>query len=303
MNILKYKVFYLLLSAIILVPGIVSLFVNGLNLSIDFTGGSLFKYQFEDTKDINININENKLRDVFKKNEITVENISKEENNTYIIKTKPIDVSKSGKLKEDILSNFSNAKQLSFETVGPSIGEETTRKAFTSLAWVSVGIVLYIAFAFRNVPKPYSSFRFGISAIIAMLHDAVLVVGVFSILGYFYKIEVDALFITAVLTVIGFSVHDSIVVFDRIRENLKKLPHSMSFEEVSNYSLVETLNRSLSTSLTVVFTLLALYLLGGSSIKTFVLALLIGIVSGTYSSIFTATPILVIWENIKNRKK
>ena len=135
-----------------------------------------------------------------------------------------------------------------------------------------------------------------------MLHDALMLLGAFSILGKIFRIEIDALFITAMLTVIGFSVHDSIVVFDRIRENLKKLPTSLSFEYVVNYSIVETLNRSFATSLTVLMTLLSLIVLGGESIRYFVLALLIGIISGTYSSIFTASPILVIWEELKSRK-
>jgi preprotein translocase subunit SecF len=145
--------------------------------------------------------------------------------------------------------------------------------------------------------------RFGASAIIAMLHDAFMVLGIFAILGHFFHMELDSLFITAILTVIGFSVHDTIVVFDRIRENLSKLPKSYSFEEVVNYSVVETLNRSLATSMTVLMTLLALVLLGGESIKTFVLAMLIGITSGTYSSIFNASPILVIWESWEQKRK
>lgn len=160
-----------------------------------------------------------------------------------------------------------------------------------------------IANAFRNIPKPYSSFRFGLSAILATLHDVIIVFGIFSILGHFFNIEIDALFITAMLTIIGFSVHDTIVVFDRIRENLGKLPKQMNFEEVVNYSIVETLNRSIATSFTVLLMLLSLYLLGGESIKNFVLAMLIGIFSGTYSSIFTAAPILVIWENFIAKKR
>jgi preprotein translocase subunit SecF len=154
----------------------------------------------------------------------------------------------------------------------------------------------------RNT-TPLFQFQFGASAVLAMLHDAFVVLGIFSILGHFMQVEIDALFITAILTVLGFSVHDTIVVFDRIRENLNKLPRTYSFEEVTNYSVVETLSRSIATSLTVVITLLSLYLLGGESIKVFVLAMLIGIISGTYSSIFNAAPILVIWENYIIKKR
>jgi len=183
--------------------------------------------------------------------------------------------------------------------VGPVVGAETAKKAFVALAWAMIGIMSYIAYAFRNIPKPYSSIKFGISAIIAMFHDAYVVIGFFAILGHYFGVEIDALFITALLTVLGFSVHDTIVVFDRIRENLRKLPKSFNFEEVANFSVVETLARSLATSFTVVLTLSSLYVLGGASIKNFVLAMLVGIISGTYSSIFTATPILVLWEKAK----
>jgi preprotein translocase subunit SecF len=298
MNLMKYKVWYLVFSAVLLVPGIVSLFIHGLDLSIDFTGGSVFKYKFADKVDVT------ELKQIFENHQITVEGINVEEENVAVIRTKPVEAENSGKLKSDILEKFKDTTLLSFETVGPAVGAETTANAFKSLFWASVAILLYIAFAFRNIPKPYSSFRFGVSAIVAMLHDAFMVLGLFSILGYFFKIEVDSLFITAVLTIIGFSVHDTIVVFDRIRENLRKLPHDMGFEGIVNYSVVETLSRSLATSLTVIFTLFSLYMLGGANIKTFTLALLVGIVSGTYSSIFNAAPVLVLWEAyIQKRRK
>ncbi len=296
-QIIKYKYLYLIFSAILLIPGAISLIINGLNASIDFSGGSLFRYQFTKPAD------QNAIQTEFEKLGIKVEGVTNDGGNIYSIRTKQVDTEINNDLKQVLKSKFDGAQQLSFETVGPAVGAETTHKAFVALAWASVGILLYIAYAFRNIPKPYSSFRFGVSAIIAMLHDALMVVGIFSILGYFFKVEIDSLFITAVLTVIGFSVHDTIVVFDRIRENLIKLPRSYSFEETVNYSIVETLSRSVATSLTVVMTLFSLYLLGGSSIKTFVLAMLIGIVSGTYSSIFTAAPILVIWEGKINKRK
>jgi preprotein translocase subunit SecF len=164
----------------------------------------------------------------------------------------------------------------------------------------SIAILLYIAFAFRNTPPPVSPWSFGATAIIALLHDALLLIGVFAILGHFFGVQVDALFVTAVLTVIGFSVHDTIVVYDRIRENLRRL--NKPFEEVVNISINETLARSLNTSITVILVLLAFYLFGGESIKYFVLALLIGIISGTYSSIFNASPLLVVYNNWKIKR-
>ncbi len=296
-NLMRFKIWYLVFSAVILIPGIIALLLFGLNMAVDFTGGSVFRYEFESE------INTDDLAKVYSEKGIEVEAVVPESDNKYSIRTKEVDPQRNDEIKEAVSAVFPNAVQLSFETVGPSIGAETTRSAFIALGWAVVGILLYIAFAFRNVPKPYSSFRFGVSAVVSMVHDALVLVGLFAILGHFFNVEVDGLFITAVLTILGFSVHDTIVVFDRIRENLGKLPKSMSFEDVANYSLAETLSRSIVTSLTVMFTLSALYVLGGETIKMFVLAMLVGIISGTYSSIFTATPVLVLWENAASKIK
>lgn len=299
MQIIKYKKFYILFSLLLLVPGIISLMVFKLNLSIDFTGGSVFKYEIKtQAKDIEIS-----LKNIFEEKGVIVESLGYDQSNIIVLRTKPVESQKNDEIKTELLTKLSNITQVSFETVGPSVGKETTHKAFLSVVIASLGILLYIAYSFRNIPKPYSSFRFGVSAIVAMLHDAFVVLGIFSLLGHFLKVEIDSLFITAVLTVIGFSVHDTIVVFDRIRENLNKLPKAWKFSEIVNYSIAETLNRSMATSLTVITTLLSLFILGGSSIRYFVLALLIGIISGTYSSIFTAAPILVYWEEFNLRKK
>ncbi|OGC70243.1 protein-export membrane protein SecF [candidate division WWE3 bacterium RIFOXYC1_FULL_39_7] len=301
MEIIKYKYHFLIFSLVLLIPGIIFLAVFGLRLSIDFVGGSLATYEVSENS---TQIVEESIKKTYSENSVELENFSIEGSNKLVVRTKPVDVNKNQELKTLLEEKHKDQslKQVAFETVGPVVGRETTQNAFVSLAWASLGILLYIAYAFRNVPKPFSSVRFGAAAIIAMLHDAVLVLGVFSILGYFYGTEVDSLFITAILTVIGFSVHDTIVVFDRIRENLSKLPSSFNFESVVNFSIVETLNRSLATSFTVVLTLSSLYLLGGESIKTFVFAMLIGIISGTYSSIFTASPILVIWEDYVRKR-
>lgn len=181
---------------------------------------------------------------------------------------------------------------ISNASVSPSVASETTLRAFLAVLAASVCILLYVWFSFRKVAKPW---RYGACAIIALLHDVLVVLGIFSILGWLLDIQIDTLFITAVLTVVGFSVHDTIVVFDRIRENMQRRT-SETFEQVVDASLVQTMARSLNTSLTVIFTLTALTLFGGVSIRTFTLALLIGIISGTYSSIFNASMLLVIWE-------
>jgi preprotein translocase subunit SecF len=187
---------------------------------------------------------------------------------------------------------FGELTVLDFYSVSPIIAAEIVRNAALAVGVAAIGILLYITWAFRRVANPL---RYGVCAIIALVHDALVVIGIFSILGKVMGTEVDSMFITALLTVIGFSVHDSIVVFDRIRENVRK-GISREFEVVVNHSLLQTLGRSLTTSLTLIFTILALYLFGGVTIRNFILALMIGVVSGTYSSIFNASQLLVIWE-------
>lgn len=296
MNLIKYKKAFLIFSLAVMIPGIISLIVFGLNFSVDFTGGSLLKF-------VNVpSQTETDVRNIIESNSVAVEEQYKEDD-LLVFRTHEISADTNLTIKNAVKEKYPESDQYSFETIGSSVGAETGKNLLKALLIVSVGILFYIAYAFRNIPQKYSSFRFGVSAVVAMLHDAVILLGIFSILGKFFGVQIDPLFITAVLTVIGFSVHDTIVVFDRIRENLKKLSGEMTFAEVANYSIVETLNRSLATSLTVVITLFALLVLGGESIKTFVLALLIGIISGTYSSIFTATPLLVLWEEKSKSKK
>jgi preprotein translocase subunit SecF len=191
------------------------------------------------------------------------------------------------------LGVFDPGQEIQFETVGPVVGQEVTNNAVFAVLLASLGILLYLWFAFRRV---VGAWRYGTAAVIALLHDALVVVGIFAILGELFNVEIDALFVTAMLTVIGFSVHDTIVVFDRIRENQLRRRFD-TFDKVVNYSLLQTLARSITTSLTVVFTLFALYTFGGVTIRNFVLALLIGVISGTFSSIFNASLLLVAWEN------
>ncbi|MBI2020364.1 protein translocase subunit SecF [Candidatus Daviesbacteria bacterium] len=289
MNLMKYKLFYFVFSMLLILPGLYFLLTSGLKLGIDFTGGALLEYKFEKSLD------KNELREVVEKNGVEVGQINDSGDKTYIIRTKPLDQEKIKEIKKSLNDNFGKLEERREEFVGPVIGSEVSQKAIYALALASLMIVLYITFSFRKVPKPASSFRFGIAAIVALLHDVLLVIGVFAILGKFLGVEVDTLFVTALLTIIGFSVHDTIVVFDRIRENfLKNL--GGKFETVANISVTQTLARSLNTSLTVVFVLVALLLFGGETIKWFVVALLVGIISGTYSSIFNATALLVWWE-------
>ncbi len=298
MNIIGKKNIYFLISLLVLIPGLISLWIYGLKLSIDFTGGTRLEYQLQDKV---AQIAPDVLRKSIEQEQIAVASIQLSGADRVIVRTKPLDQKSHQRLVAKLSSQFVNLKEVSIETVGPTIGGETRTNAVKAVFIASIIIVLYVAWSFRKVPKPASSIRFGICAIIALLHDLLVVVGIFSLLGHFYGVEVDTLFVTAILTVLGFSVHDTIVVFDRIRENLRRMP-GIKFDQIVNDSIVQTLGRSLNTSLTTILVLFTLFLFGGESIKWFVVALLLGITSGTYSSIFNAAPLLVVWEEWSSRK-
>lgn len=297
MDIIGKKYLYFALSLLVVIPGFVSILLFGLNLSIDFTGGSRIALSFNQTVNAEtVSI----IKTILTEQKVKVPTIEKS-NNLVFIRTSTIDEKENSRFMEELSRKYV-VKENSFETIGPTIGAETTANAIKAVIVASILIVLYITWAFRKVPKPASSFKFGVCAIIALIHDVLIVVGIFAILGHFFNIEVDSLFVTAVLTIIGFSVHDTIVVFDRIRENLIRTG-GMSFAKIVNDSILQTLDRSLNTSLTVILVLLSLLLFGGESIRWFVVALLIGIISGTYSSIFNASPLLVVWHEISVKSK
>ncbi len=288
----KRRLWYTI-SLIVIIPGAIALVLWGLNLGIDFTGGTNWNLKF------NQSIETEQVRTVLDGHGFTgsVVQISSDDggtNNVAVINMKELQQGSPEKLEleQAFRSVIGDFEELEMVSVGASVGNEISRRAIYAVALASVGIVLYIWFAFRNTQNPV---LYGIAALTAMLHDVLVVLGIFAILGKVADVEVDALYVTAILTVIGFSVHDTIVVFDRIRENLARRAAS-TFEGIVDYSLAQTIVRSLNTSMTVVFTLLALYMFGGESTQNFVLALLIGVVSGTYSSIFNASQILVSWE-------
>jgi preprotein translocase subunit SecF len=289
---MKYKWLYFGFSLLILIPGIISLMRYGLRLSIDFTGGTLLELQTAQP------VTTAQFFEIAKKQDLELASVQPSSDNTYLLRLKPLSQDQNENFKQELQSSVGGVTEKRFETVGPVIGTELAKKAVMAVAVASGFIIMYIAWSFRNIPRVYSSWKFGASAVVALLHDVLVVVGLFSIFGKLYGVEIDSLFVTAILTVIGFSVHDTIVVFDRVRENLPKMPRA-TFTQVMDFSLTETLARSLNTSVTVILTLSALILFGGETIRWFVAALLIGIVSGTYSSIFNASPILVLWENKK----
>ena len=280
------------ISLLVIIPGLISLIFSGLKLGIDFTGGTLWEVRFSQPATA-LEI-ESALRGVGL-DTVIVQRSGPATDETFLIRMP--EVTEGSTRKTELAQALETAvgpfTEREYATVGGALSTQIRNRAILAVALASVGILLYMAYAFRNTQRPL---LYGSSALVAMLHDVLIVLGVFSILGLLFNVQIDALFITALLTVIGFSVHDTIVVFDRIRENLAKHPDE-SFEAIVDYSLAQTVVRSLNTSLTVIFTLMALVLFGGGSTRMFVLALLIGIISGTYSSIFNASQLLVAWEN------
>lgn len=296
MRLLNYYKYLFALSGIILILGIISLGVFGLRLGIDFKGGTVTEIEFANPVD------QNKIRSVLDADGIKNYQLQLTGDKGVIIRTEAIEKEQHDKISADIKSQVGDFTEKRFDSFGPVVGQELKKDAIYELLLVSLGIMLYIGYAFRKVTRPITAWQFGVAAIIALLHDLLIVMGIFSLLGHFYAIEIDSLFVTAMLTVLGFSVHDTIIVFDRIRENLKVYA-GQSTEFIVNHSISQTLVRSLNTSLTVLFVLLAMLLFGGATIKFFVLALLIGIATGTYSSIFVASPIIVLLQNWRNRKR
>lgn len=290
-NFMRYRLVYLLISAFVLVPGIVILVRDGLKPSVDFTGGTLLELQISGGKLQNIE----ELKTEVEKQNLEVGSIQPSGGQNYILRLKPIDNEQKIKLVAVLEQKYQDVSEVRFETVGPTLGRELLQKTFIASLIAVVAILLYVAWAFKNI-------QYGVSAIVAMIHDLLVVISMFAILGKWWGVEVDSLFVTAILTTMSFSVHDTIVVFDRIRESRKKTTH-VPFDQLVNGALTETMSRSLNNSLTIIFMLLALVLMGGNTIRWFAVALLVGTITGTYSSPFVATPILYTWHELRSRKK
>lgn len=286
----KYIWLYMIISGLVLVPGFYSILRYGFKQSIDFSGGTLVEYRTSKP------IAEEAFRTAAKQNDMTVVNIQQAGDKGYLIRMKPETNKRVEALTASLQTNNAvTATVVRNETVGPVLGKELLSKTLFAALLAISAILAYVAYAFKNI-------RFGIAAILALMHDLLVVLGCFSLFGHFFGVEIDTLFVTAFLTTMSFSVHDTIVVFDRIREYSKR-DRTHSLEEISDIALTETMNRSVTNSFTIVFMLVALVLMGGESIKWFAVALLIGTVSGTYSSPFVATPVLVLWHRYDLRKK
>jgi len=292
----KKRITYFIISGILFIVSIACLLFIKPKFSIDFSGGTLIEIKF--TNSVEKTDIKNTLENL---NFISDKQIQKESNNSYLIRINSLSIPDLETTKSTLKERVGEYSISRIETVGPSISKDITKKAIWAIILANIAIIGYIAYAFRSVPKPASSWRFGICAVTALIHDIFITIGIYTVLGYFFGYEIDSLFIVGILTVIGFSVHDTIVVFDRIRENLKLNPKENFTENVNN-SLIQTLSRSLNTSFTVIIMLLALLFLGGESIRHFVVLLLTGIIFGTYSSLFVAPPILIEWQNKVQKK-
>ena len=297
---IKYSKFWLIVSSIIAAVSIWAIAVWGLNWGIDFTGGSLMELTFAK------NIPDSAaVVTALQKSEINNAVVQKAGDNGLVVRTVTMTEESHQKALTVIRNEFekdgNTINETSFEMIGPSVSNQLRQRSIWAIILVCLGILSYIAYAFRIVARPIASWKYGVLAILAMIHDVLLVIGVFAFLGHFFGVEVDTAFVMAVLTILGFSVHDTIVVYDRIRE---KLLHrtTQSFEELVDAGLNQTLARSINTTVTVLVTLFAMFLFGGASIHYFVLALLIGFITGAYSSIFIASPLLVYVERWQRRR-
>jgi preprotein translocase subunit SecF len=290
-DILSKRYYYFVFSLLIILPGLILLAINGAPLAIDFTGGSLFEVQFEAGKALETA----DILSIYEDAGIDDAQVTSTENGSLIIRSSFL----TNEVRDEILTAMqetsgTDVAVIRFDSVGPSIGRQVASRAALAVGVAALGVIIYITLAFRKVQN---AFRYGVCAVIAMIHDVAVVFSVAGIGALFFDWQMDALFLTALLTVIGFSVQDKVVVFDRIRENANLL-RKLEYEKLVNHSIVQTLQRSINTQLmTVEFLLLALALFGGVTLQEFSVILLVGLLSGTYSSIFVAAPILVLWEN------
>ena len=301
MFIIRHKNIFLFCSGIMVLVSIAAIAFFGLALGIEFTGGSLLEVEYTEMRP---SVEEAHAALATIKLEGLV--IQPSGAQGLLLRFKDINEA----THQEIISRLTAAsrehhqmRELRFDSIGATIGRELRNRSILALGLASAFIVLYIAWAFRHVSKPVSSWKYGVAAVLALAHDVLIPTGVFAVLGYWYGVEIDSLFITALLTIMGFSVHDTIVVFDRTRENLRKTKLAEPYAKVVGMSVRETLGRSVATSCTVMLVLVAIFLFGGGSTIYFALALIIGIGVGTYSSIFVASPILVVWHELSERRR
>ncbi len=298
-SVIKTHKIWFTLSTVLFALSILAVSVWHFKLGIDFTGGSLM--EITTTAPVSdLSVIENAAEPILKEKP----HIQPIGSNGYIIRTPFISEATHQEVLTAVkkIPNIGEIKESRFETIGPTVSAELQRKAIWSIIMVLGAIIIYVAWAFRGVSRPLSAWVYGVVAVIALLHDVFIPAGVFAVLGKYYGYEVDTLFVTALLTILGFSVHDTIVTFDRVREHLKRTPKA-NFSELVDQSVRETFRRSINTSMTVLLVLVPVHIFGGESIKEFTLVLILGIIVGTYSSIFIACPLLVVWNSLAEKRR
>ena len=300
MNILKTAKIWFSLSLLAILDSLFSVFFFGYRLGVDFAGGALLEVKVanegrEDASELIARSYRERVN-----LEVAVQGSGE---NRFLVRSREITNEQKEAILNDLRSALGEVEELRFETVSPLISRDVVRKAILAVIVAVLGILFYISLSFRRVPQPATSFRFAVAAILALVHDAIILLGAYALASFFFGAEVDSLFITSLLTLLGFSVHDTIVTFDRIRENLRRRKEGESFEELANRSVNETIIRSINTSYTLILVLLAVFLFGGATLKWMAFALLVGVFIGTYSTIFIATPILVWWQKRVERAR
>lgn len=296
MNIIKYRLVWLYISIFMVVAGLAIIIFLKPTLGIDFTGGTLV--EIKNSQNISISDVRSKVTEAYRGHELLVQESG---SNQFILKAKVQSESDYKDFESKLKSALPDSNILRHDSIGNSVGQDLTKKAIIGIIIASALIIAYLAYAFRSVPRQVSSWSFGTIAVVALLHDLIFSFSVYTLVGRFAGYEIEGMTVVAALTILGFSVHDTIVVYDRIRENMVKNPQK-SIAENANNSVNQTIARSLNTSLTVILVLVAMLLLGGGTIKPFILMLTVGIGVGTYSSIFVASPILVWWYDRKSTK-
>ena len=294
-NFTKYSIFYYIATVILIIASIVCLAIFGLKFGIEFAGGSNMEIEFQSDRPSNDAIQKSLAE--FNLGDIIIKPTGSK---GAVLQFQGVDEATHQQILSRV-NQLSTVAEKSFQYIGPSVGQELRNKTQIAIALALLAITIYIALAFRKVSRPVSSWKYGITSLIALFHDVIVPLGVFAVLGHLYNIEITISIVAALLTILGFSVHDTIVIFDRIRENILRKGMGQ-FEETVNLSLNQTLGRSISTVFSVLIVLVALFFFGGESLKYFALALIIGIVSGAYSSIFIASPLLVSWYKWDQKK-
>ena len=292
MNVVKTFKFWIGLSAVLIIVGLMAIFVYGYRVGIDFAGGTILEVQVAQPKVTGMDVSAAIATAYKAKTNLEIA-AQAEGGDRYFVRSAQINNQQKNDIITALGSQFNQVTELRFESVDPTMGADVVRKAILAVILAVVGILFYIAYAFRRVPGEVSAWKFGGAAVLALVHDVLILLGLYAIVGHFFGAEVDSMFITALLTLIGFSVHDTIVTFDRVRENLRRRAGE-DLVVLLNDSIVETIVRSINTSFTLFLVLVAMFFFGGPTLKFFTLAMIIGVIVGTYSSVFIASPVLLI---------